>query len=268
MSNRLDEIYGERPPRGAARPLVVSIPHTGTGVPPAVAARFAGPGIAQLPTTDWHLHELYDFLPELGATTLYARWSRFVVDLNRPPDGRPLYPGRFETGLIPLETFQGDRVFASPPSAAETEALRDRYHRPYHARLQTLLEETRARFGRAVLIDAHSVASAANRIHGALTDDVYLGDRDGTTGGAWLRQTLAEGFRAQGLRVAENQIYKGGYITAHYGGLDDVDAIQIEMCQRVYMDEARPAGATDEPRFAAARALLRTVLTALVARLD
>jgi N-formylglutamate deformylase len=267
MSDHPDEIYGERPPRGAARPLVVSIPHTGTGVPPAVAARFAGPEIAELPTTDWHLQALYDFLPELGATTLYARWSRFVVDLNRPPDGRPLYPGRFETGLIPLETFQGEPVFASPPSAAETEALRDRYHRPYHARLQALLDETRAKFGRVVLIDAHSVASAANRIHGALTDDVYLGDRDGATCGAWLRQALAEGFRAQGLRVAENRTYKGGYITAHYGGQEGVDAIQIEMCQRVYMDETRPAGATRAPRFAAARAMLRTVLSSLAEKL-
>lgn len=259
--------FGERPPSSAALPLLVSIPHTGTRVPPALATRFAGPAIAELPMTDWHLDALYDFLPAIGATTLYARWSRFVVDLNRPPDGVPLYPGRFETGLVPLETFQGEPIFAAPPSGAEVEALRERYHRPYHRRLGALLGELRDRFGRVVLIDAHSVASAANRIHGALGADVYLGDRDGATCGPWLRETLAGALREEGLTVATNQIYKGGYITSHYGALAGVEAIQIEMCQRVYMDEARPAGAVERSRFAEARGRLRRVFSRLAAAL-
>jgi N-formylglutamate deformylase len=262
-----DDAYGERPPLGEALPLLVSIPHTGTQVPPAVAARFADASIAGLPMTDWHLHALYDFLPELGATTLFARWSRFVVDLNRAPDGAPLYPGRFETGLVPLETFHGEPIFTEPPTAGETERLRARYHQPYHERLGVLLDEARARWGRVVLVDAHSVASVANRIHGALEEDVYLGDRDGKTCGAWLRETLAEGFAGEGLRVVANRPYKGGYITAHYGARPDVEAIQIEMCQRVYMDEARPAGATETARFGTARAMLRRVFERLVSRL-
>ena len=257
--------YGLRLPTAPAVPLVVSIPHTGTWLPDDVRASLASPAMQAQPMTDWHLHRLYDFLPALGATTIHATVSRFVVDLNRPPRPRALYPGRFETGLVPLETFQGETVFRVPPGAADMEAHRLAWHAPYHARLQALLDETRARFGRVVLVDAHSVASAANRLHDALRDEIYLGDRDGETCGAWLREMLMEGFTTEGLAVAVNAPYKGGYITDHYGRQAGVEAIQIEMAQRVYMDEADPAGGPAHPRFGAARQALQRVLQRLAA---
>jgi N-formylglutamate deformylase len=261
------EPYALRLPSAPAIPLVVSIPHTGTGLPEAVRAQLDSPGLESQPMTDWHLHRLYDFLPALGAATIHGTASRFVIDLNRPPTPRPLYPGRFETGLVPLETFQGERVFREPPGTAEMEARRLAWHAPYHARLQALLDDARTRFGRVVLIDAHSVASVPNRLHGALHDEIYLGDRDGETCGAWLRELLRDGFAAEGLAVALNDPYKGGYITDYYGRQDGVDAIQIEMTQRVYMDESDPAGGPDHPRFAATRQLLQRVFRRLAARL-
>jgi len=118
-----------------------------------------------------------------------------------------------------------------------------------------------------VLIDAHSVASVANRVHGALEDEVYLGDCEGATCDVWLRDCLASGLGDQGLSVAINQIYKGGYITRHYGAMPGVDAIQIEMAQRVYMDEKRPADAIGEPLFADARERLRLTLAQLAGQL-
>lgn len=259
--------FGQRPPTAPPVPLVVSIPHTGTWLPPAVRDRLASAAMLAQPMTDWHLHLLYDFLPGLGATTIFATVSRFAVDLNRPPQPRPLYPGRFETGLVPLETFQGEPVFRAPPDPAEIERCRLAWHAPYHARLQALLDEARTRFGRVVLIDAHSVASAPNRLHGALQEEIYLGDRDGATCGAWLRELLREGFRDEGLSVAINAPYKGGYITDHYGRQDGVEAIQIEMAQRVYMDESDPVGGPEHPRFAAAQQLLLRVLTRLARQL-
>ena len=123
--------YGLRLPAMAPVPLVVSIPHTGTWLPPEVEMRLASPAMRAQPMTDWHLHLLYDFLPDLGATTLHATVSRFAVDLNRPPEPRPLYPGRFETGLVPLQTFQGEPVFGDPPTTAEVEAWRNAWHAPY-----------------------------------------------------------------------------------------------------------------------------------------
>lgn len=253
-----------RLPASEPVPVLVSIPHTGVEVPEAIMATLAGPPMTALPMTDWHLHELYDFLPGLGITTIHAVYSRFVVDLNRSPKAAPLYPGRFETGLVPLETFQGEAVFRQPPDPQEIERRRQRYHAPYHAELLRLLMDLRQRFGHAVLIDAHSVASVANRLHDALADDIYLGDRDGLSCGDWLRDALAGSFAKQGLSVAINQPYKGGFITDHYGRLEDIEAIQIEMCQRVYMEEGQPSGALAHPRFEITRCLLRQVFAELL----
>ena len=153
-----------RPPRAPAIPVVVSIPHTGTLLPEDTRRRLASPAMAEQPMTDWHLHDLYDFLPELGVTTIHAVYSRFVADLNRPPDGRALYPGRFETGLVPLETFQGEPMFAEPPDTEEMAVIRDVVHRPYHHELARLLRGQIETHGRVVLVDAHSVASVPSRL--------------------------------------------------------------------------------------------------------
>jgi N-formylglutamate deformylase len=107
------------PPVAPEIALLVSIPHTGVFVPPAIVAQFTHASIASELMTDWALHELYTFLPALGVDVIHATHHRFVVDLNRPPDARPLYPGRFETGLVPTETFQGEPIWRQPPSAAE-----------------------------------------------------------------------------------------------------------------------------------------------------
>jgi N-formylglutamate deformylase len=259
--------FGLRLPTAPQVPLVVSIPHGGTWLPDEVKAQLASPAMLAQPMTDWHLPLLYDFLPELGATTIFATASRFVVDLNRPPQPRPLYPGRFETGLVPLETFQGEPVFAQPPDEAAVEARRRAWHAPYHAQLQSLLDQARAAAGRVVLVDAHSVASAPNRLHGALERTIYLGDRDGAACGRWLRELLEDGFAGEGLEVAINHPYKGGYITDHYGREDGVEAIQIEMAQRVYMDETDPAGGPGHPLFRPAQQMLRRVLGRLAAEI-
>ena len=261
------DVFRVIPPVVTPVPVVVSIPHAGVLVPDDVAAAFAGPAIAALPMTDWHVDRLYSFLPRKGVTIIQALWSRFVVDLNRPPEARPLYPGRFETGVIPLTTFTGEPVFSNPPSPDEQRARIKRFHAPYHAALAGLLADCRERHGRAVLVDAHSVAPSANQLHGALGHEIYLGDRDGTSCGPWLTRTVNEAFRAAGYAVSLNDPYKGGYITAHYGALAGVDALQIEMAQRVYMDEADPAGGPDNPRFGRVSAQLADVFESLLGQL-
>lgn len=256
-----------RPPTAPAVPLVVSIPHTGTFLPVALRERLASDAMRALPMTDWHLHDLYAFLPALGVTTIHATWSRFYVDLNRAPDDRPLYPGRFETGLVARQTFQGEDIWREPPTGDEVEVHRRHVHAPYHAALLGLLEATVAAHGRAWLIDAHSVASRASRLHPELVEEVFLGDRDGQTCPERFVAAVELGFAAQGLAVVRNRPYKGGYITEHYGRLPGIAALQIEMAQRVYMDEADPAGAHAHPRFAAAERRLRAVFEGLVATL-
>jgi N-formylglutamate amidohydrolase len=214
--------------------------------------------------TDWALHELYDFLPALGIDVIYATHHRFVVDLNRPPDARPLYPGRFETGLVPTESFQGEPIWSVPPSAGELARRVARFHRPYHAALEQRLRAKLARFGRCYLIDAHSVESRASRLHGPLLQDIFLGDRDGTTCDPWFTRRVCGLFGSHRLKVSLNDPYKGGFITAHYCTIGGVQTLQIEMCQRLYMTEGDPAHARESPGFAAFQRLLRTVFEGIV----
>lgn len=255
-------LFRHLPSRAEEIALLVSIPHTGTFVPPEIAAHFATPAMGEGVMADWHLHELYAFLPDLGIDVLHATHHRFVVDLNRPPDARPLYPGRFETGLVPTETFQGEAIWRTPPSAEEIAHRRERYHRPYHAELERLLADKRARFGRCYLIDAHSVESRASRLHGRLQEDIYLGDRDGKTCDPWFTQFVRELFEKENLKVSVNHPYKGGYITAHYPA-EGVQTLQIEMCQHLYMNEGEPERAPQLARFREFQGKLRSVLESI-----
>jgi N-formylglutamate deformylase len=257
-----------RAPTAPENRVLVSIPHTGTHVPAKIAADFASEGIRALPMTDWHLHHLYDFLPALGVTTLYATYSRFVADLNRPPDDAPLYPGRFETGIVATETFWGEKIYNEPPNEAEVEQRKRTVHDPYHHELASLIETKREKFGRVVLIDAHSIVSRASRVHDELKQDIYLGNRDGATCENWLIDFVAGRFSDAGLEVSYNDPYKGGYTTDHYGRMDGVEALQIEMCQRIYMDEAEPDAALADPRFKKTRSTLRDLFAALLLRVD
>jgi N-formylglutamate amidohydrolase len=250
-----------REPSVAGIPVVVSIPHTGVQVPRDISEQFASEYIASLPMTDWHLHHLYDFLPGLGVTTIFANWSRFVVDLNRSPVPLKLYPGRFETGLVANETFKGEPIWKSVPDAAVVEQRRLQYHRPYHERLSRLLASAVERSGQAWLIDAHSVVTDANRLHGALQKEIYLGDREGRSCEAPLMDFFAGAFGQAELSVSRNDPYKGGYITAHYGQSKPVQALQIEMCQRVYMNEEAPETALSQPKFIAIKKLLTDIFS-------
>jgi N-formylglutamate deformylase len=251
------------PPDAAEIALLVSIPHTGTFVPAGIAVQFANEHIASELMTDWALHELYTFLPGLGVDVIHATHHRFVVDLNRPPDARPLYPGRFETGLVPTESFQGEPIWRQAPSSSEIARRLEQFHRPYHAALERRLKEKVAHFGHCYLIDAHSVESRASRLHGALSDDIYLGDRDRRTCDPSFIGRVAELFAAQGLKVSVNEPYKGGYITAHYCSFVGVQTLQIEMCQRLYMTEGQPERASGDARFAPFQQRLRDVFAGI-----
>ncbi|HZF25943.1 MAG TPA: N-formylglutamate amidohydrolase [Steroidobacteraceae bacterium] len=256
-------IWRYLPARREEIALLTSIPHTGTFVPAGIARQFSSPSVTAAMMTDWHLHELYSFLPELGIDVIHATHHRFVVDLNRPADSRPLYPGRFETTLVPTETFQGEAIWRAPPSPKEVAERVEKYHRPYHAALERRLREKVAQFGRCYLIDLHSVESRASRLHGELHEDVFLGDRDGTTCDAVLTNLVRDLFRAEQLAVSVNQPYKGGFITAHYCSVDKAQTLQIEMCQRLYMREGEPEGAAGQALFGEFRRRLERIFAAI-----
>jgi len=232
--------------RQGTRALLISMPHVGTHVPPALAARFA-PEARGVPDTDWHLERLYDFADALGASVLVATHSRYVIDLNRPPDGSSLYPGQSVTGLCPVDTFDATLVYRDPsdlPGEAEVAARREAIWRPYHAKLSEELARIRSAHGVAALWDAHSIRSVLPRFFEGRLPDLNLGTADGASCDTRLAERLlAIGREAQGYSAVLNGRFKGGHITRHHGNPGaGVHAVQLEMAQCSYMQEQPPFG--------------------------
>ena len=229
--------------RQGSAPLLVSMPHVGTHIPSSIDAGMTD-AARRLPDTDWHLEELYDFLGELGASVLIATHSRYVVDLNRPPDNANLYPGQDTTGLCPLDTFDRQPLYQAgkEPDANEILARVGQYWQPYHAALDSELQRLRAQHGVALLWDAHSIASVVPRFFEGRLPDFNLGTASGNSCADALSHRLsAIADSASVYSTALNGRFKGGYITRHYGKPDNnIHAVQLELSQITYMEESYP----------------------------
>lgn len=226
--------------RGSA-PLLLSLPHDGSEIPPNLADRMTDAARAA-PDTDWHVARLYGFARELGASVLVPRFSRYVVDLNRPPDDTSLYPGRNTTGLCPAVRFSGEPVYheGAEPDAAEVQARVETYWRPYHQALHGELARIRTEHGRAVLWEGHSIRGEVPFLFEGRLPDLNLGTADGASCTPVLQARLEAVLGAQSdYDWVANGRFKGGYITRHYGNpAEGVQAVQMETSQRTYMDEA------------------------------
>lgn len=249
--------------RGDA-PLLVSMPHVGTGLPVDLAERLT-PAARVLADTDWHLPLVYDFVRALGGSLLVATQSRYLIDLNRPPDGSSLYPGMATTGLAPTETFRGEPLYrGEPPDAAEIAARREQWWRPYHDALDAELARLRERHPRVVLWDAHSIASVLPRFFEGRLPDLNFGTADGVSCDPALVDAVLAPVRAQHAYTwVLNGRYKGGHITRRYGRpATGVHAIQLEMVQAIYMDEVAPFMLDGSGTVAGGTARLRPLLRA------
>ena len=229
--------------RQGTRPLLISMPHVGTHVPPALAARLTDEA-RQVPDTDWHLERLYDFADALGASVLVATHSRYVIDLNRPPDGASLYPGQSVTGLCPVDTFDDTPLYTNGdvPGEDEIAARRDAIWHPYHAKLADELARLKAQHGIAMLWDAHSIRSELPRFFDGKLPDLNLGTGKGTSCDPVLAETvLGIARQAEGYTSVLNGRFTGGYITRQHGQpAQGQHAMQLEMTQSSYMQEALP----------------------------
>jgi N-formylglutamate deformylase len=249
-----------------AAPLLVSMPHVGTHVPPAIAARMTNLALT-LPDTDWNIDRLYDFLDEIGAPVIQATHSRYVIDLNRAPDGKPLYPGVSNTELCPTTQFDGGPIYRTgqAPGEAEVAERLQAYWRPYHERLAAELQAIKARHGYALLFDAHSIRSVVPRFFAGRLPDLNLGTGDGASAAPGLAARLIEAAgEAGGYSSVLNGRFKGGYITRRYGRpVERVHAVQLELAEATYMDEDPPYGFRDELA-ARLRPSLRALLIAML----
>ena len=247
--------------RYGSSPLVVSMPHVGTFVPASIA-RSLNDCAARRPDTDWHLPRLYDFLGELDATVITASFSRYVVDVNRPPDGANLYPGRDTPKLCPTDTFGRELLYRNgDPDDAEIRRRVEGTWQPYHRRLAMEVERVKARHGVAILWDAHSITAEQPRLFEGRLPDFNLGTGGGTSCDAALARSLRVALeRHKGYTSVLDGRFKGGYITRHFGNpAREVHAVQLEMVEDIYMDEEPPFAFRPE-RAARVRPILREQL--------
>lgn len=224
-------------------PLLVSLPHDGTALPEAIAVRVTAAG-RRVPDTDWHVGMLYAFAQELGASVIAPRWSRYVADLNRDPQGQALYPGRSETALVPVATFAQEPIYAAgdEPGAKEIALRKELYWQPYHDALSGELARMRAGHPRVVLWDGHSIKSRVPMFFDGQLPDFNLGTAGGKSCSQGLQARLTDVLheRANGSPFTHvvNGRFKGGYITRHYGRPETgVEAAQLELAQCTYMEE-------------------------------
>lgn len=252
-------------------PLLVSLPHTGTLLPPGPETQFREHALA-VPDTDWHLDALYAFAHALGASVIVPRYSRYVIDLNRPPQDTPMYPGANNTELVPTHSFDGEALYRDScvPGADEVARRLAAFWHPYHESLATELARIRDAHGHAVLWDGHSIKSRLPWLFEGKLPDLNIGTADGASCSPSLTAALRRVLESQDAftHVVDGR-FKGGYITRHYGRPSDgLHAVQLEMCWSCYMDELPPY-AVDPKRASALVPVLRALLeTALAWRPD
>lgn len=245
-------------------PVLLSVPHSGTRMPQDIGDRLT-PMACKMGDTDWYVDRLYNWANQLGVGVLTANYSRYVIDLNRPPDNAALYRGS-GTGLLPEFSFAGEALYKVGYGlhAGEGEKRRAQFWQPYHDKLQTELQALQQAHGFAILLDAHSIRSEVPLLFDGKLPDLNLGSNRGESADsalvsacqAALTQNAAYSFVLDGR-------FRGGFITRHYGQpTDGMHALQLEMAQSVYMCEQRMV--FDEARSAdilpVLRALIKTLL--------
>jgi len=244
-------------------PLLISVPHAGTRIPQGLLERFSA-SARSLPDTDWYVDRLYNWAPAMGAGALIAPMSRYVIDLNRPPDDTPLYDTaatQLITGLAPVTTFFGAPVYLAgcEPDPAEIRERLQKYWHPYHRCLREELARIRKRHGHAVLLDAHSIRSKVPLLFDGKLPDLNLGSSDGRSVAPSLLNAARSTLSDSKFSLVVDGRFKGGYITRNYGTpRQRIHCLQLEMAQSAYMSE-------DPPRWRAALAKpMQSILQKLV----
>ena len=224
-------------------PLLVSLPHVGTCIPDELQGLYV-PRALQVEDTDWYLDQLYAFVRALGASLIVPRYSRFVIDLNRPPENTPMYAGSNNTELCPTRFFSGDPIYR-PKQAPDAQAIdrrRATWWQPYHDALHAEMGRIQAQHGHAVLFDGHSIRSQLPWLFEGKLPDLNLGTSSGASCAPALRTALQQVLQSQdGYTQVVDGRFKGGYITRSLGRPHaGWHAVQLEMCWSTYMQEQAP----------------------------
>lgn len=263
----MNDPYFLTEPAGQKVPVILSSPHSGVEFPDELKPHFRAELMARPDDTDWFVDELYNFAPGLGITLIHAKYSRWVIDLNRTPTSKPLYTdGRIITELVPKTDFLGREIYVDQkflPDAAEIARRTKNYYRPYYRKIESLLAERIDEFGRVLLWDAHSIRRFVPTIQKEPFPDLILGDNDERSAAPEIIEIALGGLTAGKFGVNHNSPFKGGNITRHFGQpAERVHALQLEMAKTNYMDDDELT--FNESRAGEVRRVLRPVFEKLI----
>jgi N-formylglutamate amidohydrolase len=256
-----------RRPQRRTLPLVLASPHSGAEYPDEFLATSRLDPLTLRRSEDSFVDELFASGPELGVPLVAARFPRAYLDLNREPweldptmfaDALPNYVNtrsprvRMGLGTIARIVASGEEIYARKLRFAEARMRVETLYHPYHQALRKLVLDTEAAFGGVLLIDCHSMPSAASETGGQGPADMVLGDCHGTSCAPEIVETARAFLTKRNFAVALNTPYAGGYTTAHYGNpRRGRHALQIEINRALYMDERRVRRKPELARLAA-----------------
>lgn len=234
--------------------VVFASPHSGAGYAPGFLAQTVLSAAQIRSSEDAFVDRLFASAPDHGAPLLAAEVPRAYLDLNRAPDeldpaviegiARAPHNPRVSSGLgvIPRVVAGGRAIYRGKLPLAEAEARIAQFWHPYHHALRQIIETTHARFGRAVLIDCHSMPHEAIEHHsrpGTQPPEVVLGDRFGAAAAPWVIAAVEHAFQAEGFRVARNAPFAGAFIAQSYGRPSgNRHVVQVEIDRSLYMNES------------------------------
>lgn len=248
-------------------PLLVSMPHSGLNLTPEVEQGLTD-AARKLPDTDWFIPELYECVKELGASVISANYSRYVVDLNRPSDDKPLYTTK-TTGLFPEILFDSTPVFieGKAPTEADHERYTQQIWQPYHSTIEKELARLKEIHGYAILFDAHSIAAQVPMLFEGTLPEFNWGTNQGESCSSAIVDSVMDAVSDNYSQVLNGR-FKGGFITRGFGNPgENIHAIQLEMSQDTYLNnDALALGRyeLDAEKSAAVKSQLKAILSAVL----
>ena len=230
----------------------VTIPHSGEQVPEEVTwlKGLSEPHLMR--DVDRYVDRLYaPGIQQHNVFSIQTPWHRYVVDLNRLPGdidedsviGAPHESGAFTTGLHWVNTTQGEPLITTPMSMELHQQLVDKYHRPFHAQVETHYSQCFAKTPGTKMyqLDAHSMPSWGTEAHrdpGQQRPQIVVSDFHGASCEPQYKDLVIAAYEAAGFQVAYNFPYVGGRVTQLYGKPDqNQHCIQVEMRRDLYMNE-------------------------------
>jgi len=252
-------------------PILLSIPHCGTAFPDELKDQYKSELIQAPDDTDWFVDQLYNFAPAMGITMISAVYSRWVIDLNRDPNSKPLYSdGRIITGLCPTTNFLGEPIYKDNRKEIDSTDINARlknYYQPYHSKIQELLDDLKKEFGKVLLWDCHSIRQTVKTIQTEKFPDLILGDADGTSASPGIIESALGVLDHGTYTIRHNHPFKGGTITRHFGRpAENQHALQLEMTKVNYMDDSETK--YDVNRVTKMQSLLKRVFEKLIEQLS